>query len=142
MAYHSHLSRHVLTVIALIPPTPTMSFGERQTGIQVHRPIIYGSHARLLTDEEKISAPPGRECSPVPPPCLFMLRQTSKDTHRWTIFLASATSAPPLKPFSPTDPVDIDYLPGGNDDLGSFLKRVTFRLHETYTNPARGDCHA
>lgn len=30
-------------------------------GIQVHRPIIYGSQARLLTDEEKATAPPGRE---------------------------------------------------------------------------------
>lgn len=36
------------------------SMTERQKGIQVHRPIIYGSHARLLSEEEKQSAPPGR----------------------------------------------------------------------------------
>lgn len=34
---------------------------ERQKGVQIHRPIIYGSHARLLTPEEKQGAPPERE---------------------------------------------------------------------------------
>lgn len=33
----------------------------------------------------------------------------------------------------------MDYLPGGADDLSYLIKKVTFRLHETYTNPARGE---
>ena len=62
------------------------------------------------------------------------------DTHQWTVFLTSATSPPPPRPSSSNEPppVDMDYLPGGQDDLGYMLRRVTFRLHETYTNPSRG----
>ncbi|KAK4685709.1 YEATS domain-containing protein 4, partial [Tremellales sp. Uapishka_1] len=98
-----------------------MSYNERIKGVQVHRPIIYGSHARLLSEEEKATAPPGH-------------------THKWTIFLASATSPPPApRSASSLDPppVDMDYLPGGHDDLSYLIKKVTFRLHETYTNPSR-----
>ncbi|KAK8853197.1 hypothetical protein IAR55_003899 [Kwoniella newhampshirensis] len=97
-----------------------MSINERVKGIQVHRPIIYGSHARLLTEEEKLTAPPSH-------------------THRWTIFLTSATTPPPPKASSSTDPlpVDLDYIPGGQDDLSYLIRKVTFRLHETYSNPSR-----
>ncbi|WWD19614.1 hypothetical protein CI109_104076 [Kwoniella shandongensis] len=97
-----------------------MSTNERVKGIQVHRPIIYGSHARLLTDEEKLTAPPSH-------------------THRWTVFLTSATTPPPPKASSSTDPlpIDLDYIPGGHDDLSYLLRKVTFRLHETYSNPSR-----
>ncbi|ORY33506.1 yeats family-domain-containing protein [Naematelia encephala] len=94
---------------------------ERQRNIQVHRPVIYGSHARLLTDAEKELAPPGH-------------------THRWTVFFTSATSPPPsAAASSSSDPIleDIDYLPGGADDLSYLVKKVTFRLHETYSNPSR-----
>ena len=31
----------------------------------------------------------------------------------------------------------MDYIPGGADDLSYLLKRVTFKLHETYPNPSR-----
>lgn len=37
-----------------------MSASERIRGVQVYRPIIYGSHARLLSEKEKESAPAGR----------------------------------------------------------------------------------
>lgn len=66
------------------------------------------------------------------------------DTHRWTVFLTSATSPPP-PPRNPGDPppeFDIDYLPGGADDLSYLIKRVTFRLHETYPNPNRSKLSA
>jgi len=33
----------------------------------------------------------------------------------------------------------MNYLPGGLDDLSYLLKKVTFRLHETYPNPNRGE---
>lgn len=38
----------------------TMAANERIRGLQVYRPIIYGSHARLLTEQEKELAPAGR----------------------------------------------------------------------------------
>ncbi|BEI86904.1 hypothetical protein CcaverHIS002_0702500 [Cutaneotrichosporon cavernicola] len=100
-----------------------MSGNERVRGIQVHRPIIYGSQARLLTEEERALAPPGH-------------------THRWTVFLTSAATPLPTKTGqSSTDaaPVDMDkdYLPGGADDMTYMIKRVVFRLHETYSNPNR-----
>ncbi|WVO21196.1 uncharacterized protein IAS62_002503 [Cryptococcus decagattii] len=90
---------------------------ERVRGIQVHRPIIYGSHARLLTEAERQLAPAGH-------------------THQWTVFLNSAAS-PPLKQGEPPDYEDIDYLPGGADDLSYFIRKVTFKLHETYATPNR-----
>ncbi|WVW86141.1 hypothetical protein I302_108182 [Kwoniella bestiolae CBS 10118] len=96
-----------------------MSGSERIKGIQVHRPIIYGSHARLLTEEEKLTAPPTH-------------------THRWTVFLTSATS-PPLNrlPSGEIEKDDIDTLPGGADDLSYLIKKVTFKLHDTYPTPNR-----
>ena len=105
--------------------------GDRQRGIQVHRPIIYGSHARLLSDTERSLAPAGREWSH-----LACMRAQSLDTHRWTIFLTSAASPPPPKTTS--DEIDMDELPGGADDMTYMMKRVSFKLHETYPNPNRG----
>ncbi|WWC71993.1 uncharacterized protein I206_105952 [Kwoniella pini CBS 10737] len=96
-----------------------MSATERVKGIQVHRPIIYGSHARLLTEEEKLTAPPGH-------------------THRWTVFFTSATSPPPDRlPSGELVKESIDYLPGGADDLSYLIKKVTFKLHDTYSSPNR-----
>jgi YEATS domain-containing protein 4 len=73
----------------------------------IHRPIIYGNTARLLTPEERVE--------PVP----------SEHTHRWTVAVRSAASDP-----------DSDIV-GGADDLSHFIKRVTFKLHDTYTNQSR-----
>ena len=106
---------------------------DRQRGVQMHRPIIYGSHARLLSDAERELAPAGRES-------FFLVLSHRRvdpvlDTHRWTIFLTSATSPPP----QPGESEDIDYITGGADDLSYLLKKVTFRLHETYANPSRGE---
>lgn len=49
---------------------------------------------------------------------------TPDHTHRWTVAVRSAASA------------DSDTV-GGKDDLTYFIKRVTFKLHDTYTNPTR-----
>ncbi|ODN94691.1 hypothetical protein L198_04832 [Cryptococcus wingfieldii CBS 7118] len=77
---------------------------ERIRGIHVHRPVIYGSHARLLTEAERQLAPPGH-------------------THRWTVFINSAASPPP------SDAEDIDYLPGGADDM--MIDKPPFKVSET-----------
>ncbi|KAH9938116.1 uncharacterized protein B0H18DRAFT_965675 [Fomitopsis serialis] len=63
----------------------------RQRGITIHRPIIYGNSAVVLTQKERETLP------------------TPDHTHRWTVA----------------------------DDLTYFIKRVTFKLHDTYTNPTR-----
>ncbi|KAJ9117549.1 hypothetical protein QFC22_004399 [Naganishia vaughanmartiniae] len=100
-----------------------MSLVERKKGIQLHRGIVYGSHARLLTAAEKALAPDG-------------------------LFLASAATPPP----SNNVPAgkgqaryeqegiiqeDADFITGGADDLSWLIKRVTFKLHETYPQPNR-----
>lgn len=108
----------------------TSSFPISHQGIQIHRSIVYGSCARLLTPSEQALAPPGH-------------------SHRWHVFLASATSPPPkfkpgrnTKGFVPgPDDVleeDLDWTTGGADDLSWLIKRVTFKLHDTYPSPNRG----
>lgn len=81
-------------------------------GIQVYRPIIYGNMARMLTPEEKHRAPP-------------------EHTHQWTVALRSAASYP-------TNGEAEGDIVGGKDDLSHFIKRVTFKLHESFPNPSRG----
>lgn len=53
------------------PNRQKMSNNERIRGVQVHRGIIYGSVARLLTPEERALAPPDRTCTLSRASCLF-----------------------------------------------------------------------
>ncbi len=52
---------------------------------------------------------------------------TPDHTHRWTVAVRSAASAPDSE------------IVGGADDLSYFIKRVTFKLHDTYANPNRSE---
>ncbi|KAJ3516813.1 hypothetical protein NLJ89_g891 [Agrocybe chaxingu] len=79
----------------------------RVRGLSIFRPIIYGNTAVVLTQKE-------RDASPTP-----------DHTHRWTVAVRSAASPP-----------DGDQV-GGADDLSYFIKRVSFKLHDTYPNPSR-----
>ncbi|CCL98248.1 uncharacterized protein FIBRA_00242 [Fibroporia radiculosa] len=79
----------------------------RVRGLSIHRPIIYGNTAVVLTQKERESL-----ASP-------------DHTHRWVVAVRSAASAPDSQ------------IVGGADDLSYFIKRVTFKLHDTYTNPTR-----
>ncbi|KAG8865166.1 NuA4 histone H4 acetyltransferase complex and the SWR1 complex subunit [Tulasnella sp. 330] len=81
---------------------------ERQRGYTVYRPVIYGNTAVLLTPETRGDAP-------------------AEHTHRWTVAIRSAASPQDGR----TDTV------GGADDISYFIKRVTFKLHETYANHNR-----
>lgn len=77
-------------------------------GVSIFRPIIYGNTATVLSPKERETL-------------------VSPDhTHRWTVAVRSAASAP-----------DSDQV-GGADDLSYFIKRVTFKLHDTYPTPSRG----
>ncbi|KZP21537.1 yeats family protein [Athelia psychrophila] len=79
----------------------------RVRGVTIHRPVIYGNTATVMTAKERES-------------CAF-----PDHTHRWTVAVRSAAS---------TNDMDIV---GGADDLGYFIKRVAFKLHETYATPTR-----
>ncbi|KAI0322490.1 yeats family protein [Amylostereum chailletii] len=79
----------------------------RVKGITIHRPIIYGNTATVLAPEE-------RQTLPHP-----------DHTHRWTVAVRSASSDPESN------------IVGGADDIGYFIKRVSFKLHDTYPTPLR-----
>jgi hypothetical protein len=76
-------------------------------GLSIYRPIIYGNTAVVLTPEERETHP------------------SREHTHRWTVAVRSAASA------------EESDIVGGADDLTYFIRRVTFKLHETYPNPSR-----
>lgn len=78
-------------------------------GLSIYRPVIYGNTAVVLNQKERESL-------------------THPDhTHRWTVAVRSAASAPDSE------------IVGGADDLSYFIKRVTFKLHDTYANPTRSE---
>ncbi|KAF5392975.1 hypothetical protein D9757_001143 [Collybiopsis confluens] len=49
----------------------------------------------------------------------------AEHTHKWTVAVRSAASAPGSD------------IVGGADNLAYFIKRVSFKLHDTYANPTR-----
>ena len=53
-------------------------------------------------------------------------RSTEQMTHRWTCYVRSAA------------PGDEEGPPGPEDQLGTFVKKVVFRLHSSFANPTRG----
>ena len=55
------------------------------------------------------------------------------DTHKWTVFVTSAATPPPKE----GDVENMDYIPGGADDLGYMIKRISFKLYDTYPNANR-----
>lgn len=113
-------------------------------GIAIHRPLIIGSTATPLTAAEKMSADP-------------------MHTHKWTVAVRSAASNPlpnhlldgdssaPTGPtISPTTSTgaaagtrgrdtETDYHKhvGGKDDISHFIRRVQFKLHDSFPQPMR-----
>ncbi|GAA5990601.1 hypothetical protein JCM5350_001050 [Sporobolomyces pararoseus] len=81
----------------------------RVRGVSVYRPIIYGNSTTLLTEQE---------------------RQGTDHTHRWTVGIRSAASLARLNSHP-------NHQIGGADDLSYMIKKVTFKLYETYKNPLR-----
>lgn len=81
----------------------------RVRGVSVYRPIIYGNSTTLLQPNE---------------------RQGTDHTHRWTVGIRSAASLARLNSHP-------NHQIGGADDLSYMIKKVTFKLYETYKNPLR-----
>jgi YEATS domain-containing protein 4 len=48
--------------------------------------------------------------------------------------VTSAATPPPKE----GDVENMDYIPGGADDLGYMIKRISFKLYDTYPNANRG----
>lgn len=92
-----------------------MTDKRRVRGVAVHRPIIYGSVATLIPEAE---------------------REIPERNMRWTIAVRSAASPPPDSPILKTRIIQDDVL-GGQDDLSQFIRKVTFKLHDSYPNPIR-----
>ncbi|KAG0145234.1 hypothetical protein CROQUDRAFT_671878 [Cronartium quercuum f. sp. fusiforme G11] len=93
-----------------------MADKRRMRGIAIHRPIIYGSVATVIPEEERIENP--------------------SHNMRWTVAVRSATSPPPDSEIFKTRKIQDDIL-GGQDDLSKFIRKVTFKLHESYPNHIR-----
>lgn len=76
-------------------------------GLSIFRPVIYGNSATALPQKERD------------------VLASPDHSHRWTVAVRSAASEPDTE------------IVGGADDLSYFIKRVTFKLHDTYANPTR-----
>lgn len=97
------MSEYVTTAL----PIASRPLNPGAQGLTIIRPIIYGNTATVLTPKERESV------------------SSPDHTHRWTVAVRGAASAPDST------------IVGGADDLGYFIKRVTFKLHDTYPNPTR-----
>lgn len=86
-----------------------MAHQRRIKGLAIHRPIVYGNTATFVNPSE---------------------RTIPEHSHRWTVAVRSAASPPPGKCG------EVQQV-GGYDDLSYFIKKVSFKLHETYASPTR-----
>ncbi|CAH7687076.1 YEATS domain-containing protein 4 [Phakopsora pachyrhizi] len=93
-----------------------MTDKKRLKGITVHRPSLYGSVATMITVEERIANP--------------------NHNMRWTVALRSATSPPPDSNILKQRSIEGDII-GGADNLSHFIKKVSFKIHNSYPNPLR-----
>jgi YEATS domain-containing protein 4 len=59
------------------------------------------------------------------------MRCPADHTHQWTVALRSVAS-------QPTNGDEPGAIVGGKDDLSHFIRRVTFKLHESFASPNRG----
>jgi YEATS domain-containing protein 4 len=55
---------------------------------------------------------------------------------RWTVAVRSATSPPPGSPILEERVIPEDVI-GGCDDISYFVKKVSFKLHDSYPSPLR-----
>ncbi|KAA1088906.1 NuA4 histone H4 acetyltransferase complex and the SWR1 complex subunit [Puccinia graminis f. sp. tritici] len=93
-----------------------MADKRRIRGAAIHRPIVYGSVATMIPVEERIAKP--------------------DHNMRWTVAVRSAASPAPGSAILEGRAIPGDVI-GGCDDLSYFIKKVTFKLHESYPNPLR-----
>lgn len=81
----------------------------RVKGISISRQIVYGNTAVFVVPSE---------------------RHNPDHSHRWTVAVRSAASPPPGKRG------EVQQI-GGYDDISYFIRKVQFKLHESYPNSTR-----
>ncbi|SNX82515.1 probable Protein AF-9 homolog [Melanopsichium pennsylvanicum] len=138
---------------------------KRVRGLAIHRPILYGSTSTPLTPAEKLAAPPDhthkwtvavRSAASHPLPSLSAISGASNNAifepgSEISAFNSAAGLSGSAIPSTQTTPgsaatistrgrdQEHDYhkMVGGKDDISHFIKRVQFKLHDTYSQPTR-----
>ncbi|TKY84996.1 hypothetical protein EX895_006076 [Sporisorium graminicola] len=137
---------------------------KRVRGLAIHRPILYGSTSTPLTPAEKLAAPPDhthkwtvavRSAASLPLPSLSAIsgapngstfEQGSEigavnaaggTTTPSTIAAAAAGSSATISTRGRDQEHDYHKMVGNKDDISHFIKRVQFKLHDTYASPTR-----
>ncbi|KAJ1032627.1 hypothetical protein NDA16_000650 [Ustilago loliicola] len=139
---------------------------KRVRGLAIHRPILYGSTSTPLTPAEKLAAPPDhthkwtvavRSAASHPLPSLSTISGLPNNAaFEQGSELAAVTAANPAAaaatsatgtPGSAAGATistrgrdqehDYHKMAGGKDDITHFIKRVQFKLHDTYPQPTR-----
>lgn len=138
---------------------------KRVRGLAIHRPILYGSTSTPLTPAEKLAAPPDhthkwtvavRSAASHPLPSLAAISgapanaSLEKGSEIGAVNAAAGASGfnTPSTPTAAASAATIstrgrdqehDYhkMVGGKDDISHFIKRVQFKLHDTYPQPTR-----
>ena len=136
---------------------------KRVRGLAIHRPILYGSTSTPLTPAEKLAAPPDhthkwtvavRSAASLPLPSLSAISGASDGSsfepgsEVGAINAASGLATPSSSSAAGGSAATVstrgrdqehDYhkMVGNKDDISHFIKRVQFKLHETYSQPTR-----
>lgn len=136
---------------------------KRVRGLAIHRPILYGSTSTPLTPAEKLAAPPDhthkwtvavRSAASLPLPSLSAISGASDGSsfepgsEVGAINAASGLATPSSSSAAGGSAATVstrgrdqehDYhkMIGNKDDISHFIKRVQFKLHETYSQPTR-----
>lgn len=137
---------------------------KRVRGLAIHRPILYGSTSTPLTPAEKLAAPPDhthkwtvalRSAASHPLPSLSAISGLPNNAGfdqgselgaanlaAGTPGVSSSTPAPTgssatISTRGRDQEHDYHKMVGGKDDISHFIKRVQFKLHDTYAQPTR-----
>lgn len=123
-------------------------------GIAIHRPILIGSTATPLTPSEKLSADPHhthrwtvavRSAASNPLPT-HSLDERGLPKPRTDTSSSSSSSSSALNPANTgaaagtrgrDTETDYHRHVGGKDDISHFIRRVQFKLHESFPSPVR-----
>lgn len=137
---------------------------KRVRGLAIHRPILYGSTSTPLTPAEKLAAPPDhthkwtvavRSAASLPLPSLSAISgapngssfepgseigavtAANGGTTTPSSTSAAAGSSATISTRGRDQEHDYHKMVGNRDDISHFIKRVQFKLHDTYAQPTR-----
>lgn len=128
-------------------------------GIAIHRSILIGSTATPLSAVERITSPPDhthkwtvavRSAASHPLPTINDAEPLNTAIPSTAVSVREDSSSSALNTTSQTPfgvstrgrehETDYHKMVGGKDDISHFIKRVQFKLHETYPQSSRSAC--